>query len=568
MTNTGFAMRLIVIPDLARGGLAAEATRLKQALSAHPLNLLIAQAARRTFSAARDAEPLASDIAWVVPPSWDGVLPPGEKQASLAGLGAVPGDRAGTSNPWLILSNGRFATWTDRTLVDQVLAADHADVVAIQVRPQLRAHRERICLTSQGELVGCRRLYQDVTEPAPLPVDWPHHLFLRSNSAGRLLDHGSVGSFQEVQAGCRALGLKIRSFAVAGVALDLASAQGVQSLCGWMLNQKPPVSAVSPFLYDGAVAPARPSDGVARAACLVGPILVGRGARVEAGAVVVGPAVLCDNSTVGARTLVDASVVGPGVTVEAGRQVMGACLLTPADESSSACGDTAGNAAFGYCGAGLRPRREFRTWPRLSYARCLKRVADILMALFVILLFAPIIPFIALAIRLNSPGPIFYKDRRQGLHGRPFSCIKFRTMRVGAAAIQDKLRFVSEVDGPQFKINDDPRISGVGRFLRNTSIDEIPQFFNVLVGQMSVVGPRPSPEAENTQCPSWRDARLSVRPGITGLWQVRRTRQPFKDFQEWIHYDTKYVRELSLRNDLWICVQTFRHLFGTFVEQF
>jgi lipopolysaccharide/colanic/teichoic acid biosynthesis glycosyltransferase len=141
-------------------------------------------------------------------------------------------------------------------------------------------------------------------------------------------------------------------------------------------------------------------------------------------------------------------------------------------------------------------------------------------------------------------------------------------MKLGADKMQDKLRFVSQVDGPQFKIDDDPRISTVGRFLRETYLDEIPQFINVLLGQMSVVGPRPSPESENTLCPFWRDARLSVRPGITGLWQIFRTRQPMKDFQEWIHYDTEYVRNLSLKMDLWISWKTTKKLFDNFISQF
>jgi len=141
-------------------------------------------------------------------------------------------------------------------------------------------------------------------------------------------------------------------------------------------------------------------------------------------------------------------------------------------------------------------------------------------------------------------------------------------MHTGSDEIQEKLRAVSQVDGPQFKIDDDPRISLVGRFLRDTYIDEIPQFLNVLAGQMSVVGPRPSPEAENTLCPWWRDARLSVRPGITGLWQVSRTRIPERDFQEWIYYDTEYVRNLSLALDLKICLRTASEMVKSFISQF
>jgi len=141
-------------------------------------------------------------------------------------------------------------------------------------------------------------------------------------------------------------------------------------------------------------------------------------------------------------------------------------------------------------------------------------------------------------------------------------------MIVGAETLQEQLRTANQVDGPQFKIEDDPRTSPIGKFLRDTCIDELPQFFNVLLGQMSVVGPRPSPENENEYCPAWRQARLSVRPGITGLWQVCRTRQQGRDFQEWIYYDMEYVRRLSLGLDLLICMKTARKLIGSFLDQF
>jgi len=141
-------------------------------------------------------------------------------------------------------------------------------------------------------------------------------------------------------------------------------------------------------------------------------------------------------------------------------------------------------------------------------------------------------------------------------------------MIVQADQMQHRLQVLNQVDGPQFKIDDDPRISTLGKFLRDTCIDELPQFINVLLGQMSIVGPRPSPESENESCPYWRDARLSVRPGITGLWQVSRTRQPFMDFQEWLHYDTEYVRNLSFKKDIRICLKTANKLIHTFLDQF
>ena len=111
-------------------------------------------------------------------------------------------------------------------------------------------------------------------------------------------------------------------------------------------------------------------------------------------------------------------------------------------------------------------------------------------------------------------------------------------------------------DGPQVSIKSDPRITRVGAILRRSQMDEMPQFFNVLLGEMSIVGPRPSPDQENQYCPAWRDARLSVRPGITGLWQIRRTRAPGEDFQEWIKYDMEYVRHATFWFDLKLCFKT------------
>jgi lipopolysaccharide/colanic/teichoic acid biosynthesis glycosyltransferase len=183
-------------------------------------------------------------------------------------------------------------------------------------------------------------------------------------------------------------------------------------------------------------------------------------------------------------------------------------------------------------------------------------------------LLAPVFFILAIFIKLTSSGPVFYKSIREGRYGRQIRCLKFRTMVAGAEQMQEKLRIVNEVDGPQFKIVHDPRISSLGRFLRDTCLDETPQFINVLLGQMSIVGPRPSPENENSQCPPWRDARLSVRPGITGLWQISRTRRPSRDFQEWVHYDTEYIRKLSLKTDLWICFKTFIKLINDFIDQF
>jgi lipopolysaccharide/colanic/teichoic acid biosynthesis glycosyltransferase len=175
---------------------------------------------------------------------------------------------------------------------------------------------------------------------------------------------------------------------------------------------------------------------------------------------------------------------------------------------------------------------------------------------------------IAMIIKSTSRGPVFFGHVRQGLHGKSFKCLKFRSMIIGADDLQRKLRIKNEVDGPQFKMEDDPRVTPIGKFLRDTYLDEIPQFLNVFLGQMSLMGPRPSPEAENSLCAYWRDARLSVRPGITGLWQVCRTRKTGNDFQEWVHYDSEYVRQLSFKLDLWIFWRTVKYLVRAFLKQF
>jgi lipopolysaccharide/colanic/teichoic acid biosynthesis glycosyltransferase len=185
-----------------------------------------------------------------------------------------------------------------------------------------------------------------------------------------------------------------------------------------------------------------------------------------------------------------------------------------------------------------------------------KRLFDILFAAIVLLFTLPIYPLVILAIWIEDGRPFFFLHRRQTRGGREFPCIKFRSMRKDADRIKAQLAKANQADGPQFFVREDPRLTKVGRIIRKANIDELPQFINVLLGDMAVVGPRPSPSAENQYCPSWRDARLSVRAGITGLWQVSRTRRPGLDFQEWIKYDLEYVLHLSWRMDLRIIFRT------------
>jgi len=199
-------------------------------------------------------------------------------------------------------------------------------------------------------------------------------------------------------------------------------------------------------------------------------------------------------------------------------------------------------------------RPDVRRFPPLE--RAAKRAFDIAFALVALALTLPLYPLVALAILIEDGGPIFFAHRRETLGGREFPCIKFRSMRKNAEEMKRELAAANQADGPQFFIENDPRLTRVGALLRKFQIDELPQFLNVLMGHMSVVGPRPSPRKENQYCPGWREARLSVRPGVTGLWQVSRTRAAGTDFQEWIRYDIEYVERASLWLDVVIIGRT------------
>jgi lipopolysaccharide/colanic/teichoic acid biosynthesis glycosyltransferase len=558
--------RWIVFRQGERSAAGTEPDLLEYALSTAPLSLIVLDALHRPAYCA-DKVP-AQRITWAIPREWQVAFPAGLGQR-IDCTDALGIDsemlREIDRHAWLVISNGRFVVRMNRQRLEQGLASEDADVVAVLADPELAAYRERVRLTQQGQLAGFRRLYHDSMEPIPVPADWPHQLYVRREAAGAILSGGLPGEFQAVVEKVRSCGFRLRSIAVAGSFVDLGTEDGLLSLGSMALSS----TSCCPVHQQMAPEPgvtSSTSDGVSPRARLLGPVLFGDHVCVEPDAVIIGPSILCDHSTVRAGAVVDASIIGTRGEVSRDQIVRHSMVITP---GSTTAPRSAGNRTHSWPKfACSQDAAAFRHWSRFSYAVCLKRVVDTVAAVLVLALFAPIIPFIALAIKINSPGPVFFRDRRQGLHGRPFKCVKFRTMRVGADKLQDKLRFISEVDGPQFKMADDPRITTVGRFLRETYLDEIPQFYNVLMGDMSVVGPRPSPEAENTLCPWWRDARLSVRPGVTGLWQVCRTREPMKDFQEWIHYDTRYVREFSWRLDLWICWQTFKRMVANFLNQF
>jgi lipopolysaccharide/colanic/teichoic acid biosynthesis glycosyltransferase len=183
-----------------------------------------------------------------------------------------------------------------------------------------------------------------------------------------------------------------------------------------------------------------------------------------------------------------------------------------------------------------------------------KRGMDVVVAAIALVLLAPLFLLVAAAVKLTSRGPVLFTQLRSGLGGRPFRIYKFRTMVVEAERLKADLLASSEQDGPAFKLKRDPRVTRIGQFLRTTSIDELPQLWNVLIGDMSLVGPRPLPCEETDRCQAWQRRRLDVTPGLTCIWQVKgRSRVSFAD---WVRMDMRYIRLRSLWYDLGLLLAT------------
>jgi exopolysaccharide biosynthesis polyprenyl glycosylphosphotransferase len=184
----------------------------------------------------------------------------------------------------------------------------------------------------------------------------------------------------------------------------------------------------------------------------------------------------------------------------------------------------------------------------------LKRMFDGIVATLLILVLSPVLIAIAAAVFISSRGPVLYRSIRPGIGGEPFACFKFRTMRNDADQLQADLESLNEASGAIFKIRNDPRLTKVGRFLRRYSLDELPQLFNVLSGQMSLVGPRPLPQRDFEMLEEWHKKRYLVMPGITGLWQI--SGRSDLDFDDLVRLDFLYLERWSVGLDLTILLKT------------
>jgi lipopolysaccharide/colanic/teichoic acid biosynthesis glycosyltransferase len=308
------------------------------------------------------------------------------------------------------------------------------------------------------------------------------------------------------------------TLSVNGSVFDASSGQDVAGFLHDLLNDwKRPDVTVGRAKTAEARVWKDPTSQIDANAKFVGPVWVGAGRHIDGGSTVIGPAIVWDDPE--ARPALDPIKWLNIEPTEPDASQINAKDATPLD-------------------------------------RAMKRLFDLCFATVALLLTLPLYPFIMLAIWLEDGRPFLFAHTRETLGGREFGCVKFRSMRKDAEKIKAELMKSNQADGPQFFMENDPRITRVGRVLRKYHLDELPQFFNVLRGDMSVVGPRPSPRKENQYCPPWREARLSVRPGISGLWQVCRTRRTGCDFQEWIKYDLEYVERRTFWLDLKIIFQT------------
>ena len=192
--------------------------------------------------------------------------------------------------------------------------------------------------------------------------------------------------------------------------------------------------------------------------------------------------------------------------------------------------------------------------------RILKRTIDFILSLIGLVILSPIFLLVYILLKKQNDGPVVFKQERIGLHNRPFYMYKFRSMRMDAEALLDELMDSNEMTGPAFKMKNDPRITPVGRFIRKTSIDELPQLINIIKGDMSIIGPRPPLPREVEQYDDYARQRLLVQPGLTCFWQVQKNRNQLS-FDEWLELDIKYIRERSFVVDWKIMFATIATVF-------
>ena len=426
------------------------------------------------------------------------------------------------------------------------------------------AATERVQCDRHGRVRRVQRLYRQVNWPAAAKDGVVMSAIPASALAGV-----RFRSARELRVALAQRGVLSRDIPLAMDLIDLTAEAGVLAI-----NERAVERVFSNGHANGRAYERRNGALIGRrcqihpSARLVGPVVVQEGVCIEEGASVIGPAVLGSGSriqrgaTVAQSVLLSDSVAVAGATVVHRLAFGSCCEQVRSGEESIVVPSTLPGLSGGPGRPGLGGAVEGEAGPRHRLHMAAKRVLDVALSTLALVVLFPVMALLALLIKLESRGPVFFVHRREQKGGADFACLKFRTMVADAHRLQRELYKFNELDGPQFKLRDDPRLTRLGRFLRETNLDELPQFINVLLGHMSLVGPRPSPFRENQICVPWRRARLSVPPGITGLWQLCRRDRSGGDFHQWIYYDLMYIRHLSIWLDLKILALTVATLGG------
>jgi lipopolysaccharide/colanic/teichoic acid biosynthesis glycosyltransferase len=419
--------------------------------------------------------------------------------------------------------------------------------------------KERVSLDPTGQVRGIQRHYGHAT--------WPFIAGITASiipgACGMLTEGLASRSLADLRQMMSGRGVPSRDLPIEGGALNLAEERGMLSaneMATLKVARQRGGDVTSPIMV-GTGQSVHPS------ARFVGPVVLHANVHVAENATVLGPAVIGAGARISAKAVVAHTTVAPDSIVPEGRVVRdrvwygeGHLLIGHMESPVVSYGERLARLAID------PPTHQESQSPELPpvslFDRRAKRVLDVTAAAVSLAILAPLLALIAIAVWLESKGPIFFGDKREGEGGRVFRCWKFRTMFTGADRAQRQLNGLNNTDGPHFKVDRDPRVTKVGRVLRALNVDELPQLFNVLMGEMSLVGPRPSPFRENQVCVPWRAARLSVSPGITGFWQVCRHERAAGDFHQWIEYDLLYVQYFSFWLDLKILAATLLTLGG------
>jgi lipopolysaccharide/colanic/teichoic acid biosynthesis glycosyltransferase/dTDP-glucose pyrophosphorylase len=440
---------------------------------------------------------------------------------------------------------------------------DHGDLatVASWRTQELPWEMERVEVGAEQDIRAIHRLHpsqekRSVFRPAGLYLFEPailaaipegKYFDLKEQLFPRLYEVGQSGRVWEITGYCRAI-TSMEDYFFANQDVLLKRVQVPEKIGEFEATPGPgPCLSKSCRVYQPVVigAGAALEDGV----MVLGPSAIGPGCQIASGAVINGCVLMGDNR-IGPGVYLERCLIGAGTEVPGDTVQHQAALLTKAGQEAAVrlqLNRNGKDSIFKRLG-GPKPISKV-------YLAC-KRLFDLMVATLVLIITAPLFLAIAVAVREESLGGAVFQQERCGKNGVPFEMYKFRSMVQEAEEVKRRIRDLNEADGPVFKITDDPRTTRLGRILRDTNLDELPQLWNVLRGEMSLVGPRPLAMEEMQFSPRWRDARLALRPGMTGLWQMNAHSKT--QFNEWIIYDLDYVNRASFRLDLEILLKTFR----------